>query len=173
MSLLIKEIDFSVDIAELQRDCSLILSNYTFNEHNQICFQNTSPDKADVYEGTGDARLSHCPMYGLKEQDFKYFNAEFDKTVFRKIFDTFPYKIGRMRLTKLPPKKCYWMHNDPGMIRFHFAIFTNDNCFILYKNYSHYHIPANGICYKMETEKYHTAINASNEDRIHLLITGL
>lgn len=173
MKKLINTVDYKIDVNRLQNDCINILKKYKFNEHNQICFQNTSSEVQDVYEGTGDARLSHCPMYGLLEEDFNYFNFEFNNTIFREIFDTFPHKIGRMRLTKLPSKKCYWMHNDPGMVRYHFAIFTNENCFILYKDHAHYHIPADGICYKMNTDEYHTALNSSNEDRIHLLITGL
>ena len=78
-----------------------------------------------------------------------------------------------MRLMKMLPKKAMWMHNDPGMVRYHFAIITNENCFILYRDHGHYHIPNNGMCYYMNTEEYHSAVNASREDRIHLVISGL
>lgn len=172
MKNLIHKIDLKVDIDKLKEDCNYVLSQYDFNKHNQICFQNTTEDY-DVYEGTGDARLSHCPMYGLKETDFKYFNPEFNNTIFKHIYDVFPFKIGRMRLAKLPAKKCYWMHTDPGMTRFHFAIHSNKDCLMVYRDYGAIHIPDDGFCYKMKTEEYHTAINASKEDRIHLLITGL
>ena len=168
----IEPIEFSVDINRLILDSKKVLSKYPFNDHNQVCFQNTSKE-FDVYQGTGDSRLPHCPTYGLPEKDFVYFNEEFTDTIFCEIFNSFPYKMGRMRLMKVPPKKCYWMHNDPGMVRYHFAIDTNEDCFILYRDHGHYHIPADGVCYRMNTEEHHTAVNASREDRIHLVISGI
>lgn len=164
--------DYKVDVERLKADTYKVLEEYPINEHNQICLQNTS-ENWDVYQGTGDSRLSHSPMYGYKEKDFTYFNPVFNGTVFEEIWNTFPYKMGRMRLMKVPAKKCYWMHNDPGMVRYHFAIITNEDCFILYRNHNHIHIPANGVCYEMNTEEHHTAVNASREDRIHLVISGL
>ena len=169
---LITSTNFSVDVSKLKHDASVILAEYPFNNHNQICFQNTT-DNYDVYQGTGDSRLDHCPMYGLNEEDFTNFNPAFAGTIFEEIFETFPFKIGRMRLMKVPAKKCYWMHNDPGMVRYHFAINTNQDCFILYRDYGHYHIPDDGVCYRMNTDEHHTAVNASREDRIHLVISGL
>lgn len=169
---LITPIDFSVDVGRLIADTRAVLAKYPFNNHNQVCFQNTS-DSFDVYQGTGDSRLDHCPMYGLLEEDFTYFNTEFTDTIFWEIFNSFPHKMGRMRLMKVPAKKCYWMHNDPGMVRYHFAVDTNQDCFILYRDHGHYHIPADGVCYRMNTDEHHTAVNASIEDRIHLVISGI
>jgi hypothetical protein len=172
MNNLITPINFKIDIDVLKLETTEILKKFSFNKENQICFQNTST-MYNVYEGTGDSRLSHCPMYGLKEEDFKFFNPEFSDTIFKKIFDTFPFNIGRMRLMNVPSKKCYWMHTDPGIVRYQFAIETNPDCFILYREHGAYHIPPDGMCYKMNTDEYHTAINASREDRIHLVISGL
>lgn len=169
---LITPTNFDIDVTRLTTDTLKVLEKYPFNNHNQICFQNTS-DNFDVYQGTGDSRLDHCPMYGLEEKDFTFFNPAFANTVFEEIWNTFPFKMGRMRLMKVPAKKCYWMHNDPGMVRYHFAVITNQDCFILYRDHTHVHIPADGICYKMNTDEYHTAVNASREDRIHLVISGL
>lgn len=169
---LITPIDFSVDVSRLIEDTRAALVKYPFNNHNQICFQNTTTDY-DVYQGTGDSRLDHCPMYGLAEEEFVNFNPDFQGTVFEEIWNTFPYKMGRMRLMKVPAKKCYWMHNDPGMVRYHFAVDTNEDCFILYRDHGHYHISADGVCYRMNTDEHHTAVNASRDDRIHLVISGL
>tara|TARA_B110000305_G_C19460497_1_gene653998 strand:+ start:855 stop:1376 length:522 start_codon:yes stop_codon:yes gene_type:complete len=169
---LITAIDYKIDINKLQKDTTKVLETYPFNKHNQICFQNTNINY-NPYQGTGDSRLDHCPMYGLQEEDFIVFNPEFHGTVFEEIWKTFPHKMGRMRLMKVPAKKCYWMHNDPGIVRYHFAIDTNPDCFILYRDYGHYHIPADGVCYKMDTDEHHTAVNASRDDRIHLVISGI
>jgi hypothetical protein len=170
---LITPISYKINIDQLKHDSAVVLDKYPFNNHNQICFQNTPGVDLDPYQGTGDSRLDHCPMYGLQEEDFKIFNPEFNGTVFEEIFKTFPHKIGRMRLMKVPAKKCYWMHNDPGMVRYHFAVDTNSDCFILYRDHGHYHIPADGVCYKMDTDEHHTAVNASRDDRIHLVISGI
>ena len=170
---LITPINFEVDIDRLKHDSAKALEKFPFNNHNQICFVNTSGDNLDPYEGTGDSRLSHCPMYGLKEEDFNIFNTAFNNTIFEEICQHFPFKMGRIRLMKVPAKKCYWMHNDPGMVRYHFAVETNEDCFILYRDHGHYHIPADGVCYRMNTDEHHTAVNASREDRIHLVISGL
>ena len=173
MTNLIRAIDFSVDHNQLIEDTHRIMEKYPFNKENQICFQNTKDSPPDPYQGTGDSRLDHCPMYGLEERDFTEFNPEFRGTVFEYIFENFPHTIGRMRLMKMLPKRAMWMHNDPGMVRYHFAIITNENCFILYRDHGHYHIPSDGVCYFMDTEEYHSAVNTSREDRIHLVISGL
>jgi hypothetical protein len=172
MNNLISKIDYKVDPVILKDQTMEILKKFPFNKQNQICFQNTS-ENYDVYQGTGDARLSHCPMYGLEEKDFKFFNPEFQGTVFEEIYNSFPVKIGRMRLMSLPAKKCYWMHTDPYMVRYHFAIITNEDAYILYRKHGHYHIPVDGHCYVMNTTEHHTAVNAGLEDRIHLVISGI
>ena len=96
MSELISAIDYSVDFKQLAKDTKLVLDKYPFNNHNQICFQNTVGVEADPYQGTGDSRLDHCPMYGLEESDFTEFNPEFNGTVFEEIFKTFPHNMGRI-----------------------------------------------------------------------------
>jgi hypothetical protein len=166
---MIQKLQYKIDIEQLQFETKKILDKYPVNEQNQICFQNTKPNLNDVYEGTGDARLPYCPTYNKPEKDFIYFNNEFKDTIFYSISQRFS---GRMRLNVLPNKKCYRMHIDPNLIRYHFAIFTNDNCFILYKDKKHYHIPANGYCYKMDARIDHTALNAGKENRIHLVISN-
>ena len=173
MTELIRATDFSVDHKQLVDDTNRIIEMYPFNKQNQICFQNTKDSPPDPYQGTGDSRLDHCPMYGSEERDFTEFNPNFKGTVFEYIFENFPYTMGRMRLMKMLPKRAMWMHNDPGMVRYHFAIITNENCFILYRDHGHYHIPSDGMCYFMDTEEYHSAVNTSREDRIHLVISGL
>ena len=59
------------------------------------------------------------------------------------------------------------------MVRYHFAVDTNENCFILYRDHKHFHIPGDGVCYEMNTDEYHTVVNASREDRVHLVISGI
>ena len=76
MKNLIRAIDFSVDHNQLIEDTNRIMEKYPFNKENQICFQNTKDSPPDPYQGTGDSRLDHCPMYGLEERDFTEFNRK-------------------------------------------------------------------------------------------------
>ena len=166
---MIEKLDFKVNIDQLLKETRTILNRYPVNDQNQICFQNTKPDLNDVYEGTGDTRLRQSPSYEKDEKDFIYFNTEFRDTLFYDISLKFP---GRMRLAVLKSKRCYWMHSDPGVTRHHFAILTNDNCFMLYKDGYHTHIPADGHCYKVPVDCQHTALNAGINDRVHLTVSS-
>ena len=165
---MLNKIQYQVSIDRLVADTHKVLSNYSFNRQNQICFQNTKFGMNNVYEGTGDSRLPDSPMYQKNEKDFIYFNEKFKDTIFYDIHKHFP---GRMRLANLKSKKCYAMHSDPKLFRYHFAIETNENCFILYRDGKHHHIPADGYCYIMNADYEHTALNAGNTDRIHLIIS--
>ncbi len=169
----ITKTEFTIDYDKLLNDYNKVMSNHKFNDHNQICFVNTQDSDNDVYQGTGDIRLAHSNSYGLEEKDFTKFNTNFNGTIFEEIYKTFPYEIGRMRLMKMGPKKCYWLHNDPGLIRYHFAVVTNPGAFILYEKGNHYHIPADGYAYEMDANTNHTALNSGREDRIHLVLNKL
>ena len=67
----------------------------------------------------------------------------------------------------LKPKRCYTYHYDLTK-RFHIPIKTNDKCFFIVDK-EVIQFPADGNHYILDTTKNHTAINASKEDRIHLI----
>jgi hypothetical protein len=100
------------------------------------------------------------------------------------LFDNMPYtkkvceglKMFRTRIMRMPSKYCYSFHQDYSP-RLHIPIITNTKCFFLLgtdnpnitgdeeiKTY-----PADGNYYYIDTTKYHTAVNASFEDRIHIV----
>ncbi len=68
---------------------------------------------------------------------------------------------------KLKSKTCYSYHQDQGK-RFHIPLITNDNCFFVVED-KIVRYPADGNYYIVDTTKKHTAVNASWEDRIHLI----
>jgi len=73
----------------------------------------------------------------------------------------------RTRLMKMKPKTCYTYHRDPSK-RIHIPIITNEKCmFIIDDEVIRY--PADGNYYVVDTTKWHTAINASLEERIHII----
>ena len=73
----------------------------------------------------------------------------------------------RSRLMKMQPKTCYTYHWDPTK-RMHKPLITNeDNFFIIEDELSRY--PADGSYYLVDTTKKHTFVNASRENRIHIV----
>ncbi len=75
--------------------------------------------------------------------------------------------LTRTRVMRLPPKYCYYWHNDKTK-RLHISIKTNPHCFLLIDGVQ-FHLPADGYSYIIDTTKMHTALNASKHDRIHIV----
>ena len=77
------------------------------------------------------------------------------------------HNVYRARLMKLKPRSNYTYHQDYTK-RFHIPLITNDKCFfVIDEKVIRY--PADGNYYIVDTTKLHTAINASTEDRIHII----
>ena len=77
------------------------------------------------------------------------------------------HNVYRARLMKLKPRSNYTYHQDYTK-RFHIPLITNDKCFfVIDEKVIRY--PADGNYYIIDTTKLHTAINASTEDRIHII----
>ncbi len=81
------------------------------------------------------------------------------------------YKIGRMRILSLVPRKSLSFHRDPEP-RLHIPILTNPGALMIVDDYCT-HMPANGRAYFMNTKKYHTALNGGESLRVHLVVTIL
>lgn len=75
--------------------------------------------------------------------------------------------VYRARVMRMRPKTCYTYHQDYTK-RFHIPLITNESCFMLIEKEA-IHLPADGSYYIVDTTKKHTAINASLEDRIHIV----
>ena len=99
----------------------------------------------------------------FKEEDFNVFAYDLPYT--NSVLSDL--KMYRSRLMNMPPKYCYSYHKDKSK-RIHVPITTNSDCWIIVEKNIH-HLPANGSHYIVDTTKMHTAVNASAEDRIHIL----
>jgi len=112
------------------------------------------------------------PFYGignLKTAD--HYEEEFHFPLFEKLEYTNKIikdlRIVRTRVMKMKPKTCYTYHRD-WTKRLHIPLITNENCmFIIDDEVKRY--PADGNYYIVDTTKMHTAINASFEERIHIV----
>ena len=73
----------------------------------------------------------------------------------------------RARVMRMKPKTCYTYHRDPSE-RIHIPLVTNEKCMFIINDQVHRY-PADGNYYQIDTTQWHTAINASWEDRIHIV----
>lgn len=76
----------------------------------------------------------------------------------------------RTRIMKTRPKTCYLWHKDPEK-RYHIPVKTNEYCFLLLERDGRIHLPATGEGYIVDTTQFHTQVNASREERIHIVGT--
>ena len=123
----------------------------------QICLQGTKTIK-DPFAG-----INFAKKLPEKEIEFKY--PIFDMPYINSIIEE--HNLYRVRLMNLKSKTCYSYHQDQGK-RFHIPLITNDNCFFVVDD-KIVRYPADGNYYIVDTTKKHTAVNASWEDRIHLI----
>ena len=112
------------------------------------------------------------PYYGCNHfRDLKHIEFEFRE----ELWTNLPYtnsvlkelKIHRTRLMRLMPLSCYTYHKDASQ-RIHIPLITNENCFIIVDDVITRY-PADGSSYLINTTKMHTAVNASNDERWHIV----
>jgi len=111
------------------------------------------------------------PFYGCgklestnhREQDFCYplWTMPYTNSIIQQ------FKLYRTRVMRLRSKTCYSYHRD-WTKRFHIPLITNDKCMFIIDDQI-YRYPADGSWYLIDTTLRHTAINASWEDRIHIV----
>ncbi len=125
----------------------------------------------EVYDEKGHMR--HIPAKRetpLKEADFTNLCNLFKNTVFEDLYNVLKenYNVGRVRLMKSPPKTCLSWHVDDTK-RIHYPIVTQEGCFMLIEDEVK-HLPQH-TWWITNTLVKHTALNASLEDRVHLVAT--
>lgn len=170
------------------KDAELVLENFLKENGikwedfgNQICL-NSVPEKThDLGYGYGSLYRDWNAKYWedgkvvvplrekfLEEKDFTELCDQFRGTPFEGIYNLLDknFVLGRVRLIRSMPKTCLSWHRD-DTIRLHYPIKTQEGCFMVYENMSYY--LEQDTWYKTNTLEKHTAINASNSFRIHLV----
>lgn len=145
----------SLDLEKIKKELQTLPS---YDE--QISLQGTK-DNLDPFWGIGKFN-EKCKM-GIKETDFNIplFDIPYINSIIKDL------KMYRTRVMNLKSKTCYTIHKD-NTKRIHIPIQTNENCFIMIDKKIE-HLPADGNYHVVDTTQYHTAINASWENRIHLV----
>lgn len=102
------------------------------------------------------------------EKDFNQLCSVFRGTLFEQVYLLLEqhYHIGRIRLMNSKSHTCLSWHTDSSW-RIHYPIKTQEGCFMIIEDQIK-HLELNKW-YFADTTKFHTAMNASNENRTHLV----
>jgi hypothetical protein len=99
------------------------------------------------------------------ELSFDILNDFFINSVFEKIINQ--YNLKRTRLMWLGAKCCYSMHRDYTP-RVHIPLVTNPQCLFVFKHGEIEYLESGNV-YWVDTRKDHSAMNGSNDWRLHLV----
>ena len=139
---------------------------YIYKDRGQILLQFPEQyDKWSDFMSWNENKKQWHPIEGLKEQDFTKFAYPDQMPYTKSILEDL--EMYRTRAMNLRSKSCYSYHNDPTK-RIHIPLVTNENCFIIVDDILNRY-PADGSYYIVDTTKKHTAVNASWEERIHIV----
>ena len=138
----------------------------------QICITQRPGEKDPLRDGAGSLWLKDDQKFRAKETEFTMISHIFEHTYIAEIIRTLPMNFGRVRIINLKPRAVYSFHKDMEM-RYHIALTTNPNAWIIYRDKPPYHIPADSHLYSMDATKRHTALNVGTESRVHLVFNGI
>lgn len=143
-----------------------------WSANGQICI-NTVPGIKDSNDfGTGSLVLYNEEKDEWEtlyyEKDFSVIRDCFKDTIFEDLYNEVKKHadIGRLRIMKMNEMRVLPWHYDYNT-RFHYPIKTNPACMLVIENEA-LHIPQNEWWFT-DTCKWHTAYNASSEERIHIV----
>jgi hypothetical protein len=104
------------------------------------------------------------------EQSFCHLQPKYKDTAIAEYLDWLNVSTYRTRIMLSRPKTCYSIHNDYSP-RLHLPLVTNDQCYFLFTNPEKMiHMPADGKTYWVDTREYHTFLNGSTSNRLHLVM---
>jgi len=161
----------------------------TWGKQNQICLNSVESEPENYLLGSGsltldwdnavqksnNGSLNISPIKiknPLTESDFTILCNQFVGSVFEDMYVliTSKYRVGRVRLMQSHPKTCLSWHVD-NTPRLHYPLKTQEGCLMVIDNVAR-HLPVN-TWWMTDTLKKHTALNASNQSRIHLVCSIL
>lgn len=161
------KLDVHYDIDKIQ---AAVKDRYHLFGDDNVLLVNSHPESKDPLRD-----FSGWLPADISEDDFTIINKEFRGTALEDLLRQLPFPYRRTRLMRMRKKSCLTIHNDT-CLRYHYAIRTNPACFLVYMKGNigeFYHVPADGYLYEMDGTKTHMALNASKEERIHLVISSL
>jgi hypothetical protein len=178
-----KFLDDMAEFADLQGSLDNILPQW--QQWSQICINTVHGQENDHQYGVGSLYYdwtNATTINGEKvvptrdnpptEADFTQLCDVWRGTVVEAMYGaiTDRYVVGRVRIMTSKSKTCLSWHQDDTK-RLHYPIKTQAGCMMIIEN-EVMHLPKNRWCLT-DTTYHHTAMNASNETRIHLVAVVL
>ena len=154
---------------------------YHEDKEDQICLNSTKEDpynfllgRASLYYDWDNSKKNNGELVvqprkiPLKEEDFTELCSVYKGTLFEDVYNklTKHFTVGRIRIMNLKSKQCLTWHQDTTY-RIHYPMKTQDGCMMIINNEVK-HLPQN-TWWKTFTTSNHTALNASKENRFHLV----
>lgn len=169
----------------LVAETSEILASHSkhFDKYSAINLVAPRGEEEELTFGCGSLYDYERKRWIAEEKDFDTIIHQFAQTYLADTIndvalyakEKYNLEVGRSRLMVLRPKSCLTFHTDSGAtMRFHIPIITNPDCMFIH-NVPHpvvSKMPNVGQLYTFDSSVPHTAINASREHRVHLVMVG-
>ena len=121
---------------------------------------------AGDFEGVSDLRYSEANPRRIGEEDFKDWIKGTE--LLQSVANQYNIRnVGRVRMLMMKPRTTYSLHHDLDLWRVHIPLITNPDAF-MFVDGKMWHMPAGNV-YLVKVEHHHLAINAGNENRIHVV----
>lgn len=176
--------------AEFTRMVEAGIIDWKKDKSNQIGLNTIASDPDNIYRANGSliydwentytevdsagTERTIVPKFEkpYEETDFDTLCTQFHGTLFEEVYNAVKekYDVGRVRLMRSHIKTCLSWHVDTTP-RIHYPLKTQQGCLMIIDD-EVLHMPA-GEWWYTNTLLPHTALNASKEDRIHLVFTVL
>ena len=165
---------FDFDIQQLHIDALAYYERFRPQQH-QICVTGTDKN-SDPQQGAGSlvydwSNNAKTPITNrLREDQFTEFLDVFKDDYVKTVYDQLSehWRIGRLRFMYLRPKTALSWHRDTTA-RLHIPIVTDSDRTALVVENTVIRMPADGKAYYVDTTRFHTAFNAGDKMRIHLV----
>lgn len=173
---LVESLGLTFDRDKIRDEILILMKDLNFVRARKIkqfmlnCRKN-SPEPG--YDGVGRQPKLEPRELLEWQKSFDSFHPKYRGFYLENLWREFPLPVGRMRLMFLQARFCYSIHKDPQP-RFHIAAYTNPSAYIAYPGHpTWYHIPDDGMVYKVHTWKDHTAMNCGDDWRVHIVFDSL
>lgn len=151
-----------------------VMEGKEFKQHQQLGLTHAL-GRESWFESVGSLYDYQKKEFIKSTADFTVLNKIFVNTYLSEVVESVrelavkdSVKLGRIRIMHLPPKTCYTLHWDLEEFRYHIPLKTNPKVFFV-NDFKIDFMPNEGRLYKFKTKELHTAVNASFEDRYHLV----
>lgn len=172
---MIQKLDLAFNISELNKDLDWVQKRYEFHPTSQqigLTHRPWAEPKNKIYDCIGSLWDEQKQVFIAEEADFSEFFSELKGTYFFEVYKEVcrwsRLGVGRVRLMRRRPFSCYSMHIDVDF-RYHIALTSNEHSYVFFADGDSYKIPTDGHLYEFRAQRPHTAFNAGDTDRIHLV----